>query len=205
MDCPGPKPKNSKLNRRTSSTTTIDSSQISGSVYIDTDTASHHDTSSKKNKFRVKLFNGSKSKNGSKTNSISSTTNSTSLSSMGPPTPRQITEHSKSRKDSSSVISIPPEITNGKDQRSSGNQKDLPVTHFHFPKRPDARSDVKITSCTEKDGVWMATGQCNRESRHSRRVQMVFDRKKIKFVDKNENGSEQVFEISVANIESKTK
>jgi len=69
--------------------------------------------------------------------------------------------------------------------------------------KPDRRKDLKLTNCQEKDGIWTATGQFGRESRHSKRAEISYDKKKFRFIQKDEQGSKHVFEIAVADIEGR--
>jgi hypothetical protein len=69
--------------------------------------------------------------------------------------------------------------------------------------KPDRRKDLKLTNCQEKDGIWTATGQFGRESRHSKRAEISYDKKKFRFIQKDDQGSKHVFEIAVADIEGR--
>ena len=71
--------------------------------------------------------------------------------------------------------------------------------------KSDRRKDIKLTNCQEKDGIWTATGQFGRESRHSKRTDITFDRKRFRFIQKDDQGNKQVSEeISLADIEGKS-
>jgi len=69
--------------------------------------------------------------------------------------------------------------------------------------KPDRRKDIKLTNCQEKDGIWTATGQFGRESRHSKRADITYDKKKFRFIQKDDQGNKHVFEIPVTDIEGK--
>jgi len=71
--------------------------------------------------------------------------------------------------------------------------------------KPDRRKDIKITNCQERDGVWTATGQFGRESRHSKRTDISYDKKKFRFIQKDEQGKKHVFEIPITDLEGKKK
>ena len=86
----------------------------------------------------------------------------------------------------------------GSGQSSHINTRERPV--YIEPDRP---SDIKITNCQEKDDIWTATGQFGRESRHSKRVDITYDKEKFRFIQKDDQGSTHVFEIPVTDIEGK--
>ena len=69
--------------------------------------------------------------------------------------------------------------------------------------KPDRRKDIKLTNCQEKDGIWTATGQFGRESRHSKRAEITYDKKKFRFIQKDEQGNKHVFEIPATDVEGK--
>jgi hypothetical protein len=69
--------------------------------------------------------------------------------------------------------------------------------------KPDRRKDIKLTNCQEKDGIWTATGQFGRESRHSKRAEITYDKKKFRFIQKDDQGNKHVFEIPASDIEGK--
>jgi hypothetical protein len=69
--------------------------------------------------------------------------------------------------------------------------------------KSDRRKDIKITNCQERDGVWTATGQFGRESRHSKRTDISYDKKKFRFIQKDEQGNKHVFEIPITDIDGK--
>lgn len=69
--------------------------------------------------------------------------------------------------------------------------------------RIDRRKDIKLTNCQEKDGIWTATGQFGRESRHSKRADIFYDKKKFKFTQKDEHGNKHVYEIPVNEVEGR--
>ena len=69
----------------------------------------------------------------------------------------------------------------------------------------DRRKDFKLTHCQEKDGVWTGTAQFGRESRHSKRAEVSYDKKKFKFTQKDEQGNKHEFEIAAHDIESKCR
>jgi hypothetical protein len=69
--------------------------------------------------------------------------------------------------------------------------------------KQDRRKDIKLTHCHEEDGIWTATGQFGRESRHSKRAEISYDKKKFRFVQRDNQGHQHVCEISAADIEGK--
>jgi len=69
--------------------------------------------------------------------------------------------------------------------------------------KQDRRKDIKLTNCHEEDGIWTATGQFGRESRHSKRAEISYDKKKFRFVQRDNQGHQHVCEISAADIEGK--
>lgn len=71
--------------------------------------------------------------------------------------------------------------------------------------KPDRRKDIKLTNCQEKDGVWTATGQFGRESRHSKRTDISYDEKKFKFTQKDDQGRKQVVEIPASDVEGQSE
>jgi hypothetical protein len=94
------------------------------------------------------------------------------------------------------------------DQNSNANTRTPPPAPSAPPVpptniKPDRRKDIKLTNCQEKDGIWTATGQFGRESRHSKRAEISYDKKKFQFIQKDDQGNKHVFEIPVADIESK--
>jgi hypothetical protein len=69
--------------------------------------------------------------------------------------------------------------------------------------KPDRRKDIKLTNCQEKDGIWTATGQFGRESRHSKRAEITYDKKIFRFMQKDEQGNKHVFEIPASDLDGK--
>ena len=109
-----------------------------------------------------------------------------------------------------SPIPPPPSVpvTNGRknarftsDQTLQVNSRTGGPSHV----KPDRRKDIKLTNCQEKDGIWTATAQFGRESRHSKRAEITYDKKKFRFTQKDDQGNKHVFEIPAADIEGKDR
>ncbi|CAF1494367.1 unnamed protein product, partial [Didymodactylos carnosus] len=62
------------------------------------------------------------------------------------------------------------------------------------------REDVKLTNVQEKNGIWRADAQVGREFRHSRQVDVIYDKKKFQFVTKNQDGSKEIVELSADKV-----
>ncbi|CAF5008548.1 unnamed protein product, partial [Rotaria sp. Silwood1] len=86
------------------------------------------------------------------------------------------------------------------DQNTNVNSRSPMVARRNF--NPNQHRDIKLTNCHEKDGVWIATGQYGRESRHSKRAEISYDKKKFRFTQKDDQGTTNVFEISVTDVEN---
>jgi hypothetical protein len=199
--------------RRTSSNTTI-SSMSTNQVYTDRDLSSVSHTASKKTKFG-KLFNVSTSKQSSLNNSKLHSENS-SGSILSTTSKSALANSTKNHNNSNASLnnthevaspSTPSLVVPGQ-RRNTRNQLDqnLNVNNRTPPQifiKPDRRKDFKLTNCQEKDGIWTATGQFGRESRRSKRAEISYDKKKFKFMQKDEQGNKHVFEIPVADVEGK--
>ena len=103
---------------------------------------------------------------------------------------------------------LPAATTPRRTRQNTGNADATPnvggrAASAQVATRVDRRKDIKLTNCQEKDGVWTATGQFGRESRHSKRADIIYDKKKFKFTQKDEHGNKHVYEIPVAEVESK--
>lgn len=201
--------RNGSLVRRASSNTTI-SSASAGQVYTDGDFSSVCHTPPKRTKFG-KLFNSGGKHGGSNPRSASISTTVSSTSSMVSMSSKPIlTNSNKHNHDSSSSSGVMSESTSSlstggrKHHRNPDqNSNNRPTTPAQNNVKADRRKDIKLTNCQEKDGVWTATGQFGRESRHSKRADITFDRKKFRFIHRDEQGNKQVSEITVHDIESK--
>lgn len=210
-DCPGIDARNGSLVRRASSNTTI-SSASPGQVYTDGDFSSVCHTPPKRTKFG-KLFNthgkhgGNNPRSASMSTAVSSTSSMVSTSSKAVLTNSSKPNHDSSN--SSGVISDTPSGLSGAGRKHYRNQDqnsistNRPTTPSQNNVKSDRRKDIKLTNCQEKDGVWTATGQFGRESRHSKRTDITFDRKRFRFIQKDEQGNKQVSEIAISDIEGK--
>jgi outer membrane receptor protein involved in Fe transport len=87
--------------------------------------------------------------------------------------------------------SSPDTLSNVNHRATSGNNKQ------------DRRKDIKLTNCHENDGIWTATGQFGRESRHSKRADITYDKKKFRFTQKDDQGNKHVYEMAIADVEGK--
>jgi hypothetical protein len=188
------------LIRRASSNTTI--SSISPSqVYTDGDPTLASDTPQKRKKFG-KLFNVTITKHPSNSkSSILSTTPSQASKSA-------LLNSNKTNNDSNTSINSTNGPTTPNQRKNHRHPQDQNVNNTARPPstqliiKPDRRKDIKLTHCQEKDGVWTATGQFGRESRHSKRAEISYDKKKFRFMQKDDQGNKHVFEIPVSDIES---
>ena len=201
--------RNGSLIRRASSNTTI-SSASPGQVYTDGDFSSVCHTPPKRTKFG-KLFNTGGKHGGSNVRSVSMSTAVSSTSSMVSTSSKAVLtnshKHNHDSNNSSGIISeTPSSLSSGgrkhyrnHDQNSNSNNR--PTTPAQNNVKSDRRKDIKLTNCQEKDGVWTATGQFGRESRHSKRADITFDRKKFRFIQRDEQGHKQVAEIAISDIE----
>jgi hypothetical protein len=171
-----------------------------GQVYTDGDLSPGSHAPTKKNKIG-KLFNVTITKH-------PSSSSKSSIISTTPSSKSTIFGANKSHNESNTSLSI----TNGgatpnprKNHRNSQDQNTNTTTRTppaQLNIKPDRRKDIKLTNCQEKDGVWTATGQFGRESRHSKRAEISYDKKKFRFTQKDEQGNRHQFEIPAADIES---
>ncbi|CAF0773576.1 unnamed protein product [Rotaria sordida] len=211
-DCPGTDTRHGPSLRPESSNTTL-SSMSQDQVYKDHDIFSASHTPSKRTKFG-KLFNVSISKHPS-TNSKSSIISSSVLSAPSKSTASKsiLSNSNKNYENSPSSLNN----TNGtstsnssttnprrsarfqQDQNSNVNTRSSITAPMNI--KQNQRRDIKLTNCHEKDGVWIATGQFGRESRHSKRAEISYDKKKFRFTQKDDQGNKHVFEIPAADIE----
>ncbi|CAF0790711.1 unnamed protein product [Adineta ricciae] len=200
-DCPGM----TSVVRRASSNTTI-SSTSPGKVYKDRDLSNGSHTPPKRTKF-VKLFTSSISRSASNSKSTLGTPTPSASSILSTPSSKNVLMNSKHDSSNSSMnsngISTPAPVPNHsrRNARTShdGNTR-TPPPHINI--KPDRRKDIKLTNCQEKDGIWTATGQFGRESRHSKRAEISYDKKKFKFTQRDEQGNKHVFEINASDIDA---
>ena len=213
----------STLGKQDSSSTTCSTNLSQSQLFIDEDVMSVT-TPRKKTRFG-KFFGGTLSKhssnasNGTKlTNTSTTASNSSSSMSLNVPTSKSGSHSPQRSKNSSSssmrdIAEVPtpsskPKRSDRPTSESSSNHvsrvPELPTIQLNLPNidvRQERRTDVKLTNCQEKDGVWTATGQFGRESRRSKRTDITYDRKQFKFVQKNEQGNEFSYEIPVSAIQ----
>ena len=208
--------------RRASSNITINSTTSQSQVFTDRDVLNvSNDAPKGKPAKRPKIFGGN-----NRGISITKNPPSNSKSSTISSTPGTPTSNSQTPTKSSSTISN----TNTNDSTSLTNSTESPTNatassltpngrkntrfptdqtlqvHARTPQmhvKPDRRKDIKLTNCQEKDGIWTATGQFGRESRHSKRAEITYDKKKFRFIQKDEQGNKHVFEIPVSEVEGK--
>ncbi|CAF4141154.1 unnamed protein product, partial [Rotaria sordida] len=174
-DCPGTDTRRGSSLRHQLSYTTV-SSMSQNQIYTDPNISSISHTPRKRTKFQ-KLFNVS------------------------------ISEHSSSNSKSSVISSTPNSLTNNsrrntyfqQNQSANVNTRSPIVARRNF--NPNQRRNIKLTNCHEKDGVWIATGQFGRETRHSKRAEISYDKKKFRFTQKDDQENTNVFEIPAADIE----
>ena len=205
--------------RRASSNVTINSTQSQSQIFTDRDVLNvSNDTLKAKTTKRGKLFgNNSRgiliTKNPQNNSKSGSTPSTPGTPSSVPQTPPKISTM-PNQTDASGLTNSTDPVASGslmssannprRNQRSSGDQT-LQV-HIRTPQinvKPDRRKDIKITNCQEKDGIWTATGQFGRESRHSKRAEITYDKKKFRFIQKDEQGNKHVFEIPICDVEGK--
>ena len=211
--------------RRASSSTTIHSNLLPGQVFVDPDMINvSNDSQKPKAQKRAGIFPGTgrnprtqknQTSTGKSTSSSSALINSStsSTSSMKTSTstldseqaelsPSAVTNSNESPT-TSTVGSLGP-VTNARknarvphaDTVSQVNNRSVATNGKH-----DRRKDIKLTNCQEKDGIWTATGQFGRESRQSKRADITYDKKKFRFIQKDDQGNKHVFEIPAAEIE----
>lgn len=201
--------------RRVSSNTTISSASAS-QVYTDQDLSSVTQPPSKK-KFS-KLFNVSMSKHSSSSKSSTLSVSTTGPVSAVTPTSKRSGKGSlnhnyngtvtlQNSSNGNSVANSMP-VTAYRQSRSSDGHltvNNQPTTSAQTPMKTQQRKDIKITNCHEKDGIWTATGQFGRESRHSKRTEISYDRKKFRFTQKDDQGNKSFIEIPASDIEGKVQ
>ncbi|CAF0802871.1 unnamed protein product [Adineta steineri] len=211
-DCPGEDTRSSSLMRRASSNVTINSTPSQSPVIVDAD-IKHVSNDPLKNKAakRSKIFgNGNRgilvTKN-SKSATIGSTPNTSTPFYQSPiktpPVITTTTQNESPTNTNETAASTGVTNTTRKNTRFPPDQ----TLHVHMRTppsnmKPDRRKDIKLTNCQEKDGIWTATAQFGRESRHSKRAEITYDKKKFRFIQKDEQGSKHVFEIPATDIEA---
>lgn len=206
--------------RRASSNVTINSTASQSQIFTDRDVLNvSNDISKGKTAKRPKIFgNNSRgiliTKNppmNSKSTTLPPTPGTpTSISQTPPKTPSSANslESTVLMNSTDSAASAPTtsstNSTTRRNPRSSGDQTlQVQARTPQIQVKPDRRKDIKITNCQEKDGIWTATGQFGRESRHSKRAEITYDKKKFRFIQKDDQGNKHVFEIPVSDIEGK--
>jgi hypothetical protein len=209
--------------RRASSNITINSTTSQGQVFTDRDVLNVSNDSSKgKPAKRPKIFGGNNrgilvTKNppmNSKSATISSppgTPVSTSQTPTKPTSPTANSNLNDSTILTNSIESTTPNTPstsltlNGRKNARFPTDQTLQVHTRTQPihVKPDRRKDIKLTNCQEKDGIWTATGQFGRESRQSKRAEITYDKKKFRFIQKDDQGNKHVFEIPASDIEGK--
>ncbi|CAF1540785.1 unnamed protein product [Rotaria magnacalcarata] len=213
-DCPGEYSRSSSLMTRASSNVTINSTASQSQVFTDGDMISvTSDASKGKTAKRPKIFGSGNRTNTSTKNSKLPTTSSTSSTStstvqtpikVSPPV-SNINQNESSTLTNKTEGSTPTSTSmNGRKNTRFSPDQTLHVNHrtqqIHV--KPDRRKDIKITNCQENDGIWTATGQFGRESRHSKRAEITYDKKKFRFIQKDDQGNKHVFEIPGSDIEA---
>jgi len=205
--------------RRASSNVTINSTASQSQIFTDRDVLNVSNDSSKgKPPKRSKIFGGSNrgisiTKN-SPINPKSATLPSTPVtptSATQTPTKSSLITTNTNPNDTTNLTNSTESPTstsltlNGRKNARFPTDQTLHV-HIRTPAihvKPDRRKDIKLTNCQEKDGIWTATGQFGRESRHSKRAEITYDKKKFRFIQKDDQGNKHVFEIPASDIESK--
>ena len=204
--CPGHDARRSSLMRRASSNTTL--SSVPDQVYVDGDYSNVAQTPPKRTKI-AKLLNVSITKrssansktSGNVPSSASSVISTKSKADMN----NKLTPESNAMHDSTNASTPNSRRPYRKDQESNSQvnvRTPPPTAQPPMNMKPDRRKDIKLTNCQERDGIWTATGQFGRESRHSKRIDIAYDKKKFKFIQKDEQGNKQAFEIPVTEIEA---
>ncbi|CAF3278762.1 unnamed protein product [Rotaria sp. Silwood2] len=209
-DCPGTDIRRDSLLRRQSSNTTV-SSMSQSQVYPDQDLSSVCYTSSKRTKLR-EFFTMSKSpSSNSKTSTMPGIENSSAIF-LTPPKPIVTTLISNNGSQNSSLNNkngplapISPR-TNPRQKTRYTQDQNVNINTRSSISAPlilktNQNKDIKLTNCHEKDGVWTATGQFGRESRHSKRTEILYDKKKFRFTEKDNQEMKHVFEIPATDIE----
>lgn len=205
-NCPGVDTRRGSTVRRTSSNST-NSSVSQAQIYTDQDMVTVAQTPARRTKFG-KFFNVSISKHSSSKNSPGSTLSTAASKSI-------MTSSIKNNDTSKSSITsvnggspVTPVMTNPtKTARPSQDQtlrvNTRPSVSSQLFIKPNQRKDLKLTNVHEQDGVWIATGQFGRESRRSKRTEILYDKKKFRFTQKDDQGNRHDFEIPVSDIEGK--
>ena len=194
--------------RRASSTTTINSNAVQSQVYTDSDIMPvTPDSQTVKPQKRPRIFGGPNRNNTPTKTSGKSSAPGTPTSS-GPSMPGSSATHSDSTTSLADKSEIPVNASTSavsNNRRNARPPTDQTLTVNSRLKainaKPDRRKDIKLTNCQEKDGIWTATGQFGRESRHSKRADITYDKKKFRFVQRDDQGNKHVFEIPVAELE----
>ena len=200
--------------RRASSNITINSTPSQSQIFTDHDMI-HVSNDNPKGKAakRVKIFGGS-NRGILVTKTAPQVTPKSATISSAPATPTSVTQTpiktppvilnesttSLTNTNESSTSSL---TTNGRKNARFPTDQTLHVNIRSPPihVKPDRRKDIKLTNCQEKDGIWTATGQFGRESRHSKRAEITYDKKKFRFIQKDDQGNKHVFELPVADVE----
>ncbi|CAF1002306.1 unnamed protein product [Didymodactylos carnosus] len=198
------------MGRRYSSTNTI-SSTHSNSVYVvDNDVLANQVKQKKKSPF-TSLFKSKESSShsfGSTKSSLSSTIISTFNSKSATNSNHSGASMIHSTSDKQLVNSDIPDTPSTKNQtkvpnnsRSRTSSAQTNNNGVHIVKT-DRRKDIKLTNCQEKDGIWTANAQFGRESRRSKRAEIIYDRKKFQFTLKDQDGNKEVIELSAEEVEA---
>jgi hypothetical protein len=199
--------------RRASSNVTINSTASQSQIFTDGDMihVANDATKSKPQKRAKNLFGGNNRgilvtknppANAKSSNTSSSPSTPTSTKSS---TPIANTSHNNSASSLINTNESKSMTINGRSKTRTPTDQTLhvntrtPVINV----KPDRRKDIKLTNCQEKDGIWTATGQFARDSRHSKRAEITYDKKKFRFIQKDDQGSKHVFEIPITDIEGK--
>ncbi|CAF3838026.1 unnamed protein product [Rotaria sp. Silwood1] len=205
-DCPGTTTKRHLSLGRQSFTTTV-SSMPQGQIFMDQDISSVSHTLQQRTRVE-KLSNASISKD------LSVTLKSPVISSSSTLPTSSKSIFTKENNDSQNFSvrntnesSTPNFLTNDscrttrfqQDQNANLNTQSPMVAQRNF--NPNQHRDIKLTNCHEKDGVWTATGQFDRESRHSKRAEISYDKKKFRFTQKDNQETTDAFEIPIADVE----
>ena len=197
--------------RRASSNTTINSNPLQAQVYTDPDIMpATPDSQTVKPQKRPRIFGGPNRNNTPTKTSGKSSTPGTPTS-TGPSPPGSSASHTDS---TTSLVDKNETPVNASASATSNNRRNVrPPTDQTLPvnsrlkainAKPDRRKDIKLTNCQEKDGIWTATGQFGRESRHSKRADITYDKKKFRFVQRDDQGNKHVFEIPASEVEGKS-
>lgn len=223
-NCPGEDCRSSSLMRRTSSSIAIHSNTSTNHVFADSDMINmSNDNPKVKTQKKPGFFTGSgrnaRTAKNSSGNAKNQPPSSVNTSTSSTPSIKTITTTIESDQNevvqtnnanenvlNSSTTSTAVTATVRKNVRMSGTDGSLQVTPrlATVNGKQDRRKDIKITNCQEKDGIWVATGQFGRESRQSKRADITYDKKKFRFIQKDDQGNKHVFEIPVADVEGRS-